>query len=584
MFVLFKKLTIKRKLLIISTALLLIPLVVVSFINFMQTEESLNDLGKTNLSNSVEMTLEMINSLSKYVDRGEISLEDAQEKVKEAILGSKNEEGLRPINKNIDIGEHGYLFIVDEKGTMLAHPTIEGQNMWNDEDTKGLKFIQEIIKVGQSGGGFVYYDYPLIGNENQIEEKVAYSKVDSNWGWIIGASTYMMDFNKPANNILKVNLFTLLIAVIIGLIVIWVFTNSISKPIQMVMERMNLLSRADLSPEPLRIKSKDETGQLALAMNDMQDKLKNILQEIAKNSEIVSSSSEELTQAANEVKLGANQIVVTMEELAQGSEKQADNASNLSSIATNFVATSQEANEHGERVQQRAKEILALTNDGSRLMESSAKQMQTIDHIVRDSVGKVNELHTQVQEISQLVIVIKEIAEQTNLLSLNAAIEAARAGEHGKGFAVVAEEVRKLAEQVAYSVTDITKIVNNIQEEFSVVTEALTNGYKEVEQGSTQIKTTHETFTTIQNSLQEMVDSITVVAENLSTIATNSSEMNSSIQEIAAISEEAAAGIEETTAASEQTNSAMEEISASSEQLAVLAEELNRLVRQFKLR
>ena len=46
MFVLFKKLTIKRKLLIISTALLLIPLVVVSFINFMQTEESLNDLGK----------------------------------------------------------------------------------------------------------------------------------------------------------------------------------------------------------------------------------------------------------------------------------------------------------------------------------------------------------------------------------------------------------------------------------------------------------------------------------------------------------------------------------------------------------
>ncbi|MEK4254008.1 methyl-accepting chemotaxis protein [Ureibacillus sp. FSL K6-2830] len=273
-----------------------------------------------------------------------------------------------------------------------------------------------------------------------------------------------------------------------------------------------------------------------------------------------------------------------MEELAQGSEKQADHASNLSSIAANFVATSQEANEHGERVQQRAKEILALTNDGSRLMESSAKQMQTIDYIVRDSVGKVNELHTQVQEISQLVIVIKEIAEQTNLLSLNAAIEAARAGEHGKGFAVVAEEVRKLAEQVAYSVTDITKIVNKIQEEFSVVTEALTNGYKEVEQGSTQIKTTHETFTTIQNSLQEMVDSITVVAENLSTIATNSSEMNSSIQEIAAISEEAAAGIEETTAASEQTNSAMEEISASSEQLAVLAEELNRLVRQFKLR
>src|SRR5690606_15905484 len=123
-----------------------------------------------------------------------------------------------------------------------------------------------------------------------------------------------------------------------------------------------------------------------------------------------------------------------------------------------------------EHVQQSANDILSLTNEGSHLMESSAKQMQTIDYIVRDSVDKASHLHTQVQEISKLVTVIKEIAEQTNLLSLNAAIEAARAGEHGKGFAVVADEVRKLAEQVAFSVTDITNIVTNIQQEFNVVT------------------------------------------------------------------------------------------------------------------
>lgn len=216
-------------------------------------------------------------------------------------------------------------------------------------------------------------------------------------------------------------------------------------------------------------------------------------------------------------------------------------------------------------------------------MESSSKQMQTIDHIVRESVDKVNQLHKQVQEISQLVIVIRDIAEQTNLLSLNAAIEAARAGEHGKGFAIVAEEVRKLAEQVALSVTDITEIVSNIQNEFSMVTASLTEGYKEVEEGSAQIQTTHETFMNIQGALKEMVDSIVAVAENLSTIAADSQEMSGSIQEIAAISEEAAAGIEETTAASEETSSSMEEISASAEQLSILAEELNQMVQQFKL-
>ena len=583
MFNFFSNMNMKKKLVTISSALLIIPLIILSFISYSKSEEGLNELGKTNLKNSVEMTIEMIATLDQYVNEGEISLEAAQEKVKEAILGEKSADGTRPVNENFDLGENGFLFILDSNGNQLAHPTDEGLNVWELEDPNGLKYVQEMIKIGQSGGGFLFYDHALIGNEDHIEEKVAYVKTEPHWGWTVIASTYMVDFNKSANDILYINLITLAIAFIVGFIIIWLFSNNVARRIKNVTERMNLLANADLSNEPLMVKSKDETGQLAIAMNEMQGKLKNMINEISKNSEIISSSSEELTHSANEVKQGAHQIVVTMEELAQGAEKQADNASELSSIATSFASTAQEAREFGESVHESANEILSLTNDGSHLMESSAKQMQTIDHIVRDSVEKVNDLHIQVQEISKLVIVIKEIADQTNLLSLNAAIEAARAGEHGKGFAVVADEVRKLAEQVALSVTDITNIVSNIQQEFSEVTSALQMGYKEVEEGSSQIKITHDTFITIQNSLKEMVSSIVNVVDNLSNIAAGSQEMNSSIQEIAAVSEQSAAGVEETTAATEQTNSAMEEIAASSEQLATLAVELNEMVKQFKL-
>src|SRR5690606_1061473 len=156
-------------------------------------------------------------------------------------------------------------------------------------------------------------------------------------------------------------------------------------------------------------------------------------------------------------------------------------------------------------------------------------------------------------------------------------IEAARAGESGKGFAVVANEVGKLADQVASSITGITDIVETIQYESAQVTESLRDGYKEVEQGTEQLTVTRNTFEEISASVTQMVEGIRTISDNLSSISAKSDKMNINIQEIAAISEESAAGVEQTSASSQQITSSMEEVVASSDELAILAEELNEL-------
>lgn len=575
--------TIKRKLLTVSILLLTIPLLVLGFFSYEKSSSSLDELGQTNLKNSVEQTIEMMKVLNAQVEEGKLSLEDAQEKVRVAILGEKGADDKRPINKKINLGENGYMFVADHEGTLVAHPAKEGQNIWDTKDKNGTYYAREYVEQGINGGGFTYFVAPFIDNPNKYGEKVAYSEDFAEWGWVVVAGTYMIDFNDPASDILTLNSIVIGITLLIGIAIIWLFANNVTNPIKKVTEQMTHIANGNLTIDALDISSKDETGQLAGGLNNLHTNLKNMIGNISQASQLISGHSEELTQSANEVKVGTEQIATTMEEIASGTESQASLAGDLSTSMGTYVEKVEEANNNGERIYQSSNEVLQLTEDGAQLMRQSVEQMMNIDHIVNDSVLKVQQLDVQSNEISKLVTVIREVAEQTNLLALNAAIEAARAGEHGRGFAVVAEEVKKLAEEVSKSVADITQIVARIQGDTTGVVQSLQTGYSEVSKGTDQLKTTGETFRKINDSVKEMASTIRVVSDNLTHMKSTSQEMNSAIEEVAAISEQSAAGVEQTSASTQQTSSSMEEVAASSEELSKLAIQLNDLVQQFRI-
>ncbi|MGG3798865.1 methyl-accepting chemotaxis protein [Metabacillus fastidiosus] len=577
------KLNIRMKLITICLILLALPILIIGMISYNSAKNSLDELGATGLKNNVKMATQMIDLLNKEVEKGNLSLEEAQEQVKEKLLGKLQEDGKRSIDTQVDMGEYGYFFVLDEEGMAIAHPAREGENLNDSQTPDGTFSTREIVQTAKSGGGFVHFDFELPKDPDRIEPKITYTEQDPYWGWVIASSSYMMDFNSKAVHLLTVLFIVLGISLAVGIIIIFLFSNHLSNPIKLVTREVAKVADGDLRGEKIRINNRDEIGELAAYFNQMTDNLREMIKQVSNTSMQVAATSEQLSASSEETSKSVEQVADSIQEIAAGADTQVAKTAEANEVVSAISSNIAYIVKNAECASKTSYQTSEMAENGNEVITKTIAHMNMIQNKTASTANMMNTLGDKSKEIDKIVSMITAVAEQTNLLALNAAIEAARAGEHGKGFAVVADEVRKLAEQSRDAANQIGRLIQDIQQNINQSVTAMNEGRISVDEGIQLVNDAGDSFEGIVEAVQKVTGQIEEVSTAVHDMSQGTESMVTTINETAKVAEDSALFTQNIAAVAEEQNASMEEIASVSDLLAKMAEELQESIKTFKI-
>lgn len=576
-----KPTSIRTKLIMLCVIILIVPTTILGISTYVSSKKQLNEAGQDQLKRSTEMVLGMISLLNQEVQAKNMTLEEAQEKLRVELYGEKGADNTRTLKEEYTFGKEGYIYASDDEATLVMHPFTEGQNIYDSKSEDGVMVGQETVAIGKEGG-FLYYKW-LNESKNKTEDKVSYVERDPYWGWTIASTAYLSEFNSSASEIANIVLIVAAIAIVLGSIVAYYFSVRFTKPIIQISGELNRAAEGDFSGEDIKVTTKDEIGSLTEDFNKMRANTKVLLAHVNNSTEHVAASSEQLSASAEETSKATEEITHAIQLIATGAEDSTNSLQESSQSLDEVTIGIQNLAENSATISEAGTMIAEKAQQGNVYVEQTVKQINSINNKVNESGQVLQLLDSSSNEIGEISKVITDIADQTNLLALNAAIEAARAGEHGKGFAVVAEEVRKLAEQSQNSSHQISDLIKDIQLNMARSTESMNQVKVEVQDGLEIVSKTEVSFQEIVTAMEQMKQQLTDMAATVQQMSAGAQEVSATVTNNTHTMKEASYQSQQVAATTEEQLAAMQEVTHSANSLSKLAVELQEIVNKFKI-
>jgi methyl-accepting chemotaxis protein len=396
---------------------------------------------------------------------------------------------------------NNYLFIVTTTNHYVLlppKPEMEGRDASGLKDTNGKHIIQEIVKAGAAGGGYIDYWFPKAGATEALP-KVSYAMGFAPWGWIIGTGIYVDDVDREFRAIaLTLGGISLLLLALMGLFG-WRISVSVTGQLggepQKATAVMRQAADGDLTTEV----GETREGSMLNALATMMRALRRMVGEI--------------NDGANQLVGNADHIARVSSQVAEAAERQSDATAAMAAAMEELTVSSSHISSSARETERNAQDSMRLAADGSTRVGEAVGAIRKMSETVIGASERIRALETRIGEVSSIANVIKEIAGQTNLLALNAAIEAARAGEQGRGFAVVADEVRKLAERTSSATTEIEQMITGIQGDTGNAVSAMNAALPEVEQGIALASLASDALGAIERGAREALTRVHEIAD-----------------------------------------------------------------------